>query len=226
MSGDSRPHWTRPSSLPLRRRQLHKSPWLVFVALLLVAVGIGAAIALVERPRASAAPIVRAAAPLGPAATWPAGARAAPDFLLQDENGRPISLRRLRGRVVIVTFLDPLCKSFCPLEAKVLNRLERSGPAARRPAIVAVSVNPLGDKRSLLISARTKWRLGPRWHWAYGPPAKLAPVWHRYAIEVRPMKGDVAHTEAAYVIDRAGDLRALFLWPFPATDVERVSSRL
>jgi protein SCO1 len=225
MSGDSPLPRTGPSSSPLRRRPLHISPWLLFVALLLVAVAIGATIALAERPRTSGAPAARTAAPLGPAASWPAGARPAPDFRLHDENGRPISLSPLHGRVVILTFLDPLCRTFCPLEAKVLNRLERSAPA-QRPAIVAVSVNPLGDRRSTLIAARTKWRLGRQWHWAFGPPAKLAGVWRRYGIEVRPVKGDVVHTEAAYVIDRAGHLRALFLWPFSATDVEKVSSGL
>ena len=32
---------------------------------------------------------------------------------------------------------------------------------------------------------------------------------------------EVAHIEAAYVIDGAGDQRALFIYPFVAADVER-----
>ena len=51
----------------------------------------------------------------GPAASWPAGARLAPEFHLTDQDGRPISLGSLRGRPVIVSFIDPVCRNLCPL---------------------------------------------------------------------------------------------------------------
>ena len=229
MPGDSpppRPVTRRPAARRIRLGRLHAPPWALFVALLLVAVGAGAAIALAQRQRPSSTSAAQAAAPLGPVARWAAGTRAASDFRLHDENGRPVSLRAFRGRVVVLTFLDPLCRTFCPLEAKVLSRLERAAPPATRPTIVAVSVDPLGDRRATLVAARRKWGVDTRWHWAVGRAAALASVWRRYQIEVKPVKGDVLHTEGAYVIDRDGDVRAFFLWPFSAADVERVSSRL
>jgi hypothetical protein len=42
-----------------------------------------------------------------PPVSWPAGRRRAPVFRLRDQLGRPVSLAGLRGRPVIVTFIDP-----------------------------------------------------------------------------------------------------------------------
>ena len=69
--------------------------------------------------------------PLEPAMTWAKGTRRAPDFRLTDQNGKPLSLHSLRGRPVLVTFIDPLCRNLCPLEAQVLNDVVRR----LRPAI-------------------------------------------------------------------------------------------
>src|SRR5262249_11663559 len=53
--------------------------------------------------------------------TWPAGERPAPAFALSDQGGKPVTLASLHGRPAIVTFIDPLCRDFCPREASVLS---------------------------------------------------------------------------------------------------------
>jgi cytochrome oxidase Cu insertion factor (SCO1/SenC/PrrC family) len=164
-----------------------------------------------------------------PGATWPAGSRRAPDFRLTDQDGRPISMSGLRGRTVIVTFIDPLCRTYCPLEGRRLNGVVRKFPAATRPVIVAVSVNVAGNGRANLRTVVQKWGLVPQWRWAVGGERELARVWKGYQIGVlvqtRKFAGvtvrDVVHTEAAYVVDADGYERALFLWPYTAAGVER-----
>ncbi len=166
--------------------------------------------------------------------TWAAGARPAPDFRLVDQSGSPVSVSGFRGRPLIVTFIDPLCRNFCPLEAKQLNTLVRTLPASQRPAIVAVSVNIYGNARANLLQDVAKWRLVPEWRWAVGNPHQLAQVWRRYQIGVlastKKIAGvtlhEITHTEAAYVVDRKGFERALFLWPFKAQDVSSVLRRI
>jgi cytochrome oxidase Cu insertion factor (SCO1/SenC/PrrC family) len=168
------------------------------------------------------------------AASWPAGARRAPDFRLVDQAGRRVSLAGFRGRPVIVTFIDPLCRNFCPLEANQLNDLVQSLPARTRPGILAVSVNVYGNARANLRDDLVKWRLGPQWRWAVGSGRALASVWRRYQIGVlvttKKIAGvrvhEISHTEAAYVIDRRGYERALFMWPFRAQDVSVTLRRL
>jgi len=38
----------------------------------------------------------------------------APDFTLTDQHGRQVSPSRLHGKVVLLTFLDPVCVTDCP----------------------------------------------------------------------------------------------------------------
>lgn len=169
-----------------------------------------------------------------PPFSWPAGRRPAPDFALRDQNGGPVSLARYRGRPLIVTFIDPLCRNLCPLEAQVLNEAERRLPVSRRPVVLAVSVDVWANSRADLMQDVHQWHLVPEWRWAIGRPSQLAAVWSRYEIGVRVITKRIAgttinyitHTEAAYIVDPTGHERALFLWPFYPQDVARVLRRL
>ena len=164
----------------------------------------------------------------GPASTWAAGARKAPSFNLVDQNGKPVSLTSFHGRTVIITFLDPLCRNYCPIEASRLGDVVRSLPAPARPAILSVSVNVFGNARRYLLQDIQKWKVGPEFRWAVGTPKQLAAVWKHYDIGVLDQRKKIAgvvvhnivHTEAAYVVDGNGNERALFLWPFTAADMK------
>jgi cytochrome oxidase Cu insertion factor (SCO1/SenC/PrrC family) len=216
----------RDPSVAPRREPLTQLRRLLWIAVLLLA-AIAVALVFALRPsheRATAPP-----ASTGPAATWAAGARPAPGFRLLDERGDPLSLASLRGRPVIVTFIDPLCRDYCPIEAQRLNDVAASFPQGSKPAIVAVSVNVYGNARANLRQDERKWKLTPAWRWAVGRPASLARVWDDYHVQVfaasKKVAGvsvhRIAHTEAAYVIDAQGYERALFLWPYRAQDVVR-----
>jgi protein SCO1 len=167
--------------------------------------------------------------PGGPGITWAAGKQVAPGFSLRDQNGRSISLEQFHGRPVIVTFIDPLCRNLCPLEAKVLGRVAASFPAGQRPAIVAVSTNRWADARRNLLQDVQKWNLPRDWHWAVGAPSALARVWKDYSIGVSVKTKKIAgvtvhqitHTEASVLVDPNGYQRALYLYPFRAPDVVR-----
>jgi cytochrome oxidase Cu insertion factor (SCO1/SenC/PrrC family) len=199
----------------------------VLGAAVLVLIAVVGALLLVGSP--SKATPMSQAAPVSdaPAATWMAGERRAPAFALTDQNGAPVSLAALRGRPVIVTFIDPLCRDFCPTEAQHLNTVVRSFPAAGKPAVVAVSVNTSGNTRPILREDAQKWGLVPQWSWGVGTPTALARIWRAYGIQVlvstQKIAGvkvrRVAHTEASYVIDRNGFIRALFVWPYSAKGV-------
>jgi len=65
-------------------------------------VGIGAALALAH---GRSAPVLAASPALHAQATWPAGAKRAPDFRLHDQAGRTMRLSAERGRVVLLAAL-------------------------------------------------------------------------------------------------------------------------
>jgi cytochrome oxidase Cu insertion factor (SCO1/SenC/PrrC family) len=206
-------------AVPLRRVR-----WILWGIVLLLGVVAAVLYATLRssEPSTTAVPVSDA-----PAATWAAGEQRAPDFRLTDQNGAPVSLAALHGRPVIVTFIDPLCRDFCPLEAQHLNEVVNAFPEGSKPAIVAVSVNIYGNAHSVLMKDARKWKLVPQWHWGIGRPTALSRVWSAYHVEVvetsKLVGGakvhDVGHTEAAYVIDAKGYQRALFLWPYRASGV-------
>ena len=102
-----------------------------------LALGIGVYGVLDSRGEESAA---ASTAPEG--AVIPAGVRA-PDFDLRDQDGKRVSMRSLRGRPVIVTFLYAECDETCPAQAQLvkgaLDLLGHDVPA------IAVSVDPPND---------------------------------------------------------------------------------
>ena len=151
-------------------------------------------------------------------ATWAAAARPAPAITgLRDQNGHVFSLAALRGRTIAMTFFDSHCLQECPLEGRALAAAERSLPAAERPVLVAVSVNPAQDTPASDAAAAKAWGLSgvAPWHWLMGTPAELGRVWNEYHIYVgKPTGGDIPHTEALYLIDTHGDERSGYLYPF------------
>lgn len=202
--------------------------WIAWVAVLAIAAAAGLAYAL-TRSHSTGSDTVTP-----PIATWAAGARPAPAFTLRDQQGKPVSVAQFHGRPLLVTFIDPLCRNFCPLEAKQLNLVVKSLPAQSRPAVVAVSVNIYGNARANLLQDVSHWQLGSEWHWGVGSPAQLARVWKNYGVGVlvttKKINGvtvhNVTHTEGAYLIDATGHERALFLWPYVAADVQQALKKI
>jgi cytochrome oxidase Cu insertion factor (SCO1/SenC/PrrC family) len=207
-----------------RQDLLSRIRWLLWGAVFLLAV----VAAVIYGMHRRAAPKTAAVAAIdAPAVTWAAGVRRAPGFRLTDQHGKPVSLAGLRGRPVLVTFIDPLCRNYCPIEAQRLNDVVNTLPPGSKPAIVAVNVNVYGDTPSILREDAQKWKLVPQWRWALGQPGALSRVWTAYHVEVlattKKLAGvtvhTIAHTEGAYLIDAKGYERALFLWPYRASGV-------
>jgi cytochrome oxidase Cu insertion factor (SCO1/SenC/PrrC family) len=153
-------------------------------------------------------------------AAWAAGTKPAPMInTLRDQTGHLFSLAALRGRSVAIVFFDSHCQQECPLEGRELAAAEQSLPAAGRPVLVAVSVNPLDTPASAARAAKA-WGLASvaPWHWLLGTRRQLAHVWAEYGIYVspRPVNGDIEHTEAVYLVDRRGYMRSGYMYPFLA----------
>jgi cytochrome oxidase Cu insertion factor (SCO1/SenC/PrrC family) len=195
--------------------------WALWAGALVIGVAVGAVIKLSQASSTSVSGVE-----LAPIQTWAAGVRHAPNFNLVDQQGKAFSLASFHGRPVIVTFIDPLCRDFCPREASILSQAAKQlGPA--NPAIVSVSVDPWGDTAVNFHEDALHWQLAPGWRWGVGSEPKLSAVWKSYDIAVVVTRKKIAgiavrniiHTGAAYLVDGAGYERALFLYPFQTKDV-------
>lgn len=135
----------------------------------------------------------------------------APGFALTDQDGRHVSLASLHGKAVLLTFLDPVCVTDCPL---IGQEFREAGALlhgqAGRVELVAVNVNPLYRAVAYLRAFDQEESLTnvPDWLYLTGTPAQLQPVWKAYGIasETLPAGAMVGHSDAAFVIDPDGKL--------------------
>ncbi len=199
------------------RRRPSQLRFILCAAIIGIAIGVAAAL-LSDRPKAQPSP-------LQAQITWEPRTKPAPGLALHDQNGATISLRSLRGHVVLLTFLDSRCRRECPLEGHVLRDVLRRMKGTGAVAVV-VSVDPWADTGASTeaFAARAGWSGG--WHWLLGSRAALAPVWRAYDIAVKRTPADILHSTALYLIDSLGDLRAGYLFPFSAAAVARNVQRL
>jgi cytochrome oxidase Cu insertion factor (SCO1/SenC/PrrC family) len=167
-------------------------------------------------------------AALGSELAWAPGERPAPDFSLPDQRGDTVRLASLRGRPVLLAFLNTLCANICPIQGRQLSDLARVLPEQRRPIVLAVSVNP-GDTPATARRAAADWDWSDlRWHWLLGSRDQLAQVWRNYGILAKPAdeQNQVEHTGALFLIDANGDVRSAYTVPIAMprllTDIESV----
>ena len=136
----------------------------------------------------------------------------APAFTLTDQNGKQVSLASLHGKVVLLTFLDPVCTSDCPQIAQEFKGTDQVlGAKSRNVELVAIVANPLYRSMAYTRAFDAQERLTkvPNWLFLTGSLAQLQQAWKNYAIaaQILPGGGMIAHSDVAYVIDSAGYTR-------------------
>jgi protein SCO1/2 len=152
-------------------------------------------------------------------ATMPADARA-PGFELRDEQGEPVSMRALRGKPVVVTFLYSHCRDTCPITAQTirgaLDDLGHDIPA------LAISVDPANDTpasaRKFLAEQRTSGRI----RFVLGSRAQLRPLWKGYGIS--PQRVTQEHAAHITLVDARGFQRVGY--PISEATPERLAHDL
>jgi cytochrome oxidase Cu insertion factor (SCO1/SenC/PrrC family) len=154
---------------------------------------------------------------------------AAPAFTLTDQNGTTVSLASLRGKVVLLTFLDPVCTSDCPLiaqEFKAADQLLRGDSG--HVELVAVVANPVYHSVAYTRAFDAQEGLSrlPNWLYLTGSVAQLQQTWRGYGIsaQIEAAGGMIAHNDVAFVIDGRGHTRAeLDFDPGPGTQSSQSS---
>jgi len=137
----------------------------------------------------------------------------APAFSLTDQDGRPVTLASLRGKVVLLTFLDDTCTVDCPLIAQEFRQAGQLLSAdTGRVELVAINYNPLNTQVSYIQAFDRQEGLAgvPNWLYLTGTLAQLHPVWLHYGIappEILPAGSMTGHGDYAFVIDQAGHMR-------------------
>ena len=137
---------------------------------------------------------------------------AAPAFSLTSQDGRPVSLASLHGKVVLLTFLDPVCTTDCPLIAQEFRAADTMlGNSQAKVEMVAIVANPVYRSLAYTNAFDRQERLAglPNWLFLTGSLRQLEDAWKQYGITAQAESGGgmVAHNDVAYVIDANGRTR-------------------
>ena len=131
----------------------------------------------------------------------------APDFALRSYRGPTVRMAALRGKIVLVTFLDTKCTESCPIIAGVIGAaLPRLTPAERRQVeAVAVTVQPrLDTPASVRRFLRARHALGIL-DFLIGSVEQLRPVWTAFHVLPAVDTGNAdIHSADVRVFDRDG----------------------
>ncbi|GER84730.1 hypothetical protein KTAU_33660 [Thermogemmatispora aurantia] len=145
----------------------------------------------------------------------PLDGRPAPGFQLTDQFGHSVSLAEFKGKPVVITFLYTHCPTVCPLTADKLHTvMQQLGSDAQRVAVLAVSVDPVGDTQSAALAFSNTHKMTAYWHFLIGSRSALSPIWSAYSIDAEAAtanssSGSVSHTAVLYVLDKQGRERVL-----------------
>jgi len=139
----------------------------------------------------------------------------APDLSLTTHDGQRLSLKELRGKVVVVTFIYASCADTCPLLTAKMAGLQAALGADFGPKVffLSITVDPERDTPAVLqryAQAHGANLVG--WACLTGTPAEIRQVARRYGIYSRKTaRGDVDHTFLTSLVDQSGTLRVQYL---------------
>ena len=139
----------------------------------------------------------------------------AADFTLTSQDGRRVSLRDYRGKVVAVTFIFASCADLCPmLTAKMAAVQEKLGRTfGSKIAFVSITVDPERDTPDVLKEYAQNFNANLKgWAFLTGTPASIHEVERSYGVIARKTAdGDVDHTFLTSLIDPDGILRVQYV---------------
>ncbi len=139
----------------------------------------------------------------------------APPFALVDQDGRPVSLPDLRGKLVLLDFVFTHCPGPCPILTGLHVQLQRSlAPELRaRTRLVSISLDPERDTPEALRA----WALArgadlAGWSFLTGPPEEVRAVVESYGVgTTRGPQGELEHLVATFLIDAEGRIAERWL---------------
>jgi protein SCO1/2 len=134
----------------------------------------------------------------------------APEFRLADHRGVELGLADFRGKPVVLAFLYTNCPDVCKLTAAGLKQtLDLLGADAAKVQLIGVTVDPGGDDPGSVRRFLGRYNLADRMVYLTGPAEALPAVWKSYYLYVGQDPREDLHTDALFLVDKAGRERSL-----------------
>jgi protein SCO1 len=139
----------------------------------------------------------------------------APAFTLTAQDGRRLSLVKLRGKVVVITFIYASCADACPLLTAKMAGLqdELGGDFGSNIFFISITVDTERDTPEVLTRyAQAHGANFAGWAFLTGTPDEIRTVARQYGIYYKKQAGgDVDHTFLTSLVDQRGTLRVQYM---------------
>jgi protein SCO1 len=144
----------------------------------------------------------------------------APRTQLVDSTGRPFDLARLRGKVVVVSFVYTTCNGVCPATTQTLVRVQRTLREAKlwktSVEFVSITLDPKRDIPDVLTRYAQLFGADlAAWHYLTGDPDQVASVIKAWGVWVKSnAAGVLDHSSRIFLIDQNGHEREIYSLEF------------
>lgn len=137
-----------------------------------------------------------------------------PDFVLTNQDGKRISLRQYRGKVLLVTFIYTRCPfpEFCPRMSSNFSEIYKQLDTKSSTRLLSISFDPEYDKPKVLrdygfsVAHTHDAALFQRWTFAVPTAADLPRIADFFALTVKPEGGLITHNLSTAVIGPDGKI--------------------
>ncbi len=130
----------------------------------------------------------------------------APNFTLTNQFGHPVSLSDLRGKVVVMGFVNAAGNTVSPLMADIMRNVRYDlGTHSGAVQFVAVNANPVMTSVPGVYQWSQTYHMLHAWQFLTGSPSRLQDVWHHYFMQTNVIRGSlINHTPGVFVISPHG----------------------
>jgi protein SCO1/2 len=137
------------------------------------------------------------------------------NFTLQGPEGRPVSLSDYRGKLVLLYFGYTTCPDICPSSLSIMKRaMAKLGDQAGEVQGIFITVDPERD-RGMGLQQYVQY-FHPSFIGLEGSPEEIRRVARQWNVSYIKQESNsaagylIAHSDYIYLLDRKGELAALF----------------
>ncbi len=138
-----------------------------------------------------------------------------PNIALVDQSGRPLALKDLRGKGVLLTFIYTSCPDVCSLTTAAMTALQQRLAAEERERVffLSITTEPEIDTPEVLQAYASRHGADlASWAFLTGSPQAVQEVWRSFGLPVkRVAERMVEHPAYTLLIDRQGMARYRYL---------------
>ena len=138
---------------------------------------------------------------------------AVPDFTLTDQNGQPLSLADLKGKVWVADFFYATCPGPCPLLTARLARVEKEAADVPDFRLVSITVDPGSDTPAVLKAYAERFQAGANWSFCTGEKDAIYKLIHdgfKLPLSGATPQAAIIHTTRVALMDKTGTVRGFY----------------